>query len=234
MSEAMQTLLFPLFFLSRSVKHSIRLNAFNMLAATFVLFSLLGQSFAFPNFLRDDVSVNDQDLLLSCPGAAGSPNIRRADKCTLINTVINPDERVWSVVSDPQLNCGGGTQPITVTVGGSKTSSVSYTASATFNLNIEGIDIGGGGFSTEESTQVTTSNSTTYIVSPGRQVVQTIGVMHHSEAGNVQVNYGKRVSDHYIWFTSTRVTKLVPTDDVVFDTHETACGTDPRDMNNHS
>lgn len=95
------------------------------------------------------------------------------------------------------LSCGGGTQPITVTVGGSKTSSVSYTASASFNLNIEGIDIGGGGFSTEEGTQVQTSNSTTYIVSPGRQVVQTIGVLHHSETGNVQVNFGKRVAGHY-------------------------------------
>lgn len=42
-----------------------------------------------------------------------------------------------------------------------------------------------------------TSNSTTYIVSPGRQVVQTIGVLHHSETGNVQVNFGKRVAGHY-------------------------------------
>lgn len=46
-----------------------------MLATTFILFSVFGQILAFPKFLRDDVTVNDQDLLLSCPGAAGKWSI---------------------------------------------------------------------------------------------------------------------------------------------------------------
>ncbi|KAJ4476195.1 hypothetical protein J3R30DRAFT_3704731 [Lentinula aciculospora] len=183
--------------------------------------------------LRRDTSPSDNDLLLSCPGAAGSPNVENADKCTLVNIVNNPDTRVWSVVGDAQLNCGGGTQPITVAIGGSSTVSSSTNANVDLGIDFEGIKIGGG-LSTSTATEQTTSNTTTITVEPGRQIVQTVGVLSHSQSGNVQVNYGSRVDDHFIWFTGAVITQLTPTSDLEFDTHETACGTDPTDLNNVS
>ncbi|KAJ3928283.1 MAG: hypothetical protein NXY57DRAFT_535412 [Lentinula lateritia] len=188
--------------------------------------------FRSPNHRRD-ASPSDNDLLLSCPGAAGSPNVENADKCTLVNIVNNPDTRVYSVVGDPQLNCGGGTEPITVAIGGSSEVSSTTTANVNLGINFAGINIGGG-LSTGTTTTQTTSNTTTITIDPGRQIVQTVGVLSHSQSGNVQVNYGDRVDDHFIWFTGAVITQLTPTSDLEFDTHETACGTDPRDFNNNS
>ncbi|KAK7682067.1 hypothetical protein QCA50_015031 [Cerrena zonata] len=197
-----------------------------------ILTAFLGCVFALPEFRRDE-GPSVQDLFLSCPGAAGSPNVERADRCTLIDIKNNPDIRLWAILGDPQLNCGGGTQPVTITIGGSQTVTTGYSVDANIGINIEGIQIGGGA-SSSQSTSITTSRSTMYVVSPGRQVVQVAGILHKSQTGNVQVNYGDRVAGHYIWYTGTEVTELTPTDDVEYDTHETKCGTDPRDLNNHS
>ncbi|KAJ7209166.1 hypothetical protein GGX14DRAFT_566344 [Mycena pura] len=61
-------------------------------------------------------------------------------------------------------------------------------------------------------------------VAPGRQSVMTVSVLSHSQSGNVQVNYPDRVDGHFIWFTDAVITQVTPTNDVIFDVHETACG----------
>ncbi|KAK7691081.1 hypothetical protein QCA50_006184 [Cerrena zonata] len=203
-----------------------------MFPAVFLTLALLGQTLALPHSIRAD-SPGDKDLLLSCPGAAGSPNIRRADRCTLHDVVTNPDKRIWSNVNAPQLNCDGGTQPRTFMIGGETTHTTTITSDVNLGISFEGISIGGG-ISKSDTTTTTSSNSTTYTIPPGRQVVQTVGVLHHSQTGNIQVNYGVQVDGHYIWYTGAKVTQLTPTDDVQWDTHETKCGTDPSDLNNHS
>ncbi|KAL1940929.1 hypothetical protein VTO73DRAFT_7565 [Trametes versicolor] len=184
-------------------------------------------------FSRDD-SPADQDLLASCPGGPGSSNIAHADRCTLINIVNNPDVRLFSILGDPQLNCGGSSDDITVTLGGESTVGSETTVNADFGVDVEGISVGGGISSTTSSSQ-TVSKSISFTVKPGRQAVYVAGTNFHSQTGNVQVNYGSRQFGHFIWFTGTTITQLSPdSGDVEFDVHETACGTDPRDLNNSS
>ncbi|KAF7344113.1 hypothetical protein MVEN_01701100 [Mycena venus] len=204
-----------------------------MLTISFVVFVLLGHTFSAPAFIPRDDSPSDTDLLLSCPGAAGSPNIERADKCTLTNIVNNPDIPVVTNIGSVQANCEGGTNPITKTVGGETTTSTTTTANADVGVDFEGISIGGG-LSTESSSSTTQSNSTTITVAPGRQSVMTMSVLSHSQSGNVQVNFGDRVDGHFIWFTGAVITQVIPTNEITFDVHETACGTDPLDLNNNS
>ncbi|KAG6904441.1 hypothetical protein DXG01_009902 [Tephrocybe rancida] len=182
-------------------------------------------------------NLSDKDFLLSCPGAAGSPNVQRADKCTLVNIKNNPDKVVFRNLGSPQLNCAGGTTPTSVTLGGS--TSVSTTTSVDVNMGIsfEGISIGGGmSSSTTKSTE--TSKSITYTVPPGRQAVLTAGIKFHSQTGNIQVNYGDRVNDHYIsfeWFTGAKVTQLIPAGTPPeYQIHETKCGTDAFNLGNKS
>ncbi|KAG6913703.1 hypothetical protein DXG01_004803, partial [Tephrocybe rancida] len=167
--------------------------------------------------------LSDKDFLLSCPGAAGSPNVQRADRCTLVNIVNNPDNVVFRNIGSPELNCAGGTTPTTVTIGG--VTSVSTTTSVDVNMGIsfEGISIGGGmSSSTTQSTEI--SNSTTYTVPPGKQAIYTVGIKSHSQTGNIQVNYGDRVNGHYIWFTGAKVTQLIPSDEEPrYEVHETKC-----------
>ncbi|RDB25712.1 hypothetical protein Hypma_006376 [Hypsizygus marmoreus] len=184
-------------------------------------------------FRRD--SPGDPDLLLSCPGAAGSSKVQRADRCTLINIVNNPDQIIFKNIGNPQLNCAGGTGPTTVTIGGSTSVSSSTTVNAEFGVSFEGISVGGGIATTETTTQET-SKSIEYEVPPGRQAVYTAGFTFHSQTGNIQVNYGDRVFDHYIWYTGTTVTQLTPDNNALprFQVHESKCGTDPNDLNNNS
>ncbi|KAF7336489.1 hypothetical protein MSAN_02303600 [Mycena sanguinolenta] len=204
-----------------------------MLAVSFVLFALLGHAISAPAFIPRDDSPSDTDLFLSCPGAAGSPNIERADKCTLINIVNNPDIPVVTNLGDVQGNCEGGTSPIMLTIGGETTVSTTTTANADVGVDLDGFSIGGG-ISTESGSSTTQSKSTMVSVPPGRQSVMTMSVLSHSQSGNVQVNFGDRVDGHFIWFTGATITQVTPTDQVTFDVHETACGTDPLDLNNHS
>jgi len=204
-----------------------------MLTVSFFVFALLGHAISAPAFIPRDDSPSDTDLFLSCPGAAGSPNIEGADKCTLVNIVNNPDTPVVSNLGDVQGNCEGGTSPIMLTVGGETTVSTSTTANVDVGVDLEGLSIGGG-LSTESSSSTTQSKSTMVSIPPGRQSVMTMSVLSHSQSGNVQVNFGDRVDDHFIWFTSAVITQVTPTDQVSFDVHETACGTDPLDLNNHS
>lgn len=177
----------------------------------------------------------EKDLLLSCPGAAGSPKIQRADRCTLINIVNNPDQIIFKNIGNPQLNCAGGTGPTTVTLGGSTTVSKTTSVNANFGVSFEGISIGGG-IETSETESQETSKTIQYEVPPGRQAVYTAGYTFHSQTGNVQVNYGDRVEGHYIWFTGATVTQLTPDGNALprFQVHESKCGTDPNDLNNHS
>lgn len=76
------------------------------------------------------------------------------------------------------------------------TVSKTFTADASLGVDIEGISIGGG-ISSTSSSEVTMSNSTTFTVEPGRQVVMTMGVLQHSETGNVQVNFPDRQAGHF-------------------------------------
>ena len=94
-------------------------------------------------------------------------------------------------------SCDGGTNPVTVTIGGSTTVSTTNTIDADAGIDIAGITIGGG-FSKTKTTTTTMSNSTTFSVPPGRQVVQVVGVNHHSQTGRVQVNFGDHVDGHFI------------------------------------
>ncbi|KAJ7490739.1 hypothetical protein FB451DRAFT_1220925 [Mycena latifolia] len=204
-----------------------------MLTVSFVVFALLGHAISAPSFIpRDDVP-SDTDLFLSCPGAAGSPNIERADKCTLINIVNNPDTPVVSNLGDVQANCEGGTSPIMLTIGGETTVSTTTTANVDVGVDLEGFSIGGG-LSTESSSSTTQSKSTMVSIPPGRQSIMTMSVLSHSQSGNIQVNFGDRVDGHFIWFTAAVITQVIPTNQVTFDVHETACGTDPLDLNNNS
>ncbi|KAI0730932.1 hypothetical protein C8Q76DRAFT_716799 [Earliella scabrosa] len=171
-----------------------------------------------------------KDLLASCPGGPGSPNVRKADRCTLINIVNGPTRRIWTVLGDPQLNCGGASDDITVTLGGSETVTQSTTVNANFGISYEGISVGGGIENTQE-TSTTMSKEIEFSIPPGRQAVYVAGVAHRSQTGNVQVNYGSRQKGHFVWFTGATVTKLTPDpEDVHFDVYESECGTDPRDL----
>ncbi|KAJ7195676.1 hypothetical protein GGX14DRAFT_376858 [Mycena pura] len=194
-----------------------------MLVVSFAVFALLSHAISAPTFIPRDDSPSDTDLLLSCPGAAGSPNVERADKCTLVNIVNNPDTPV---------GCGGK-NPIMLTVGGETTTSTTTTANADVGVDFAGINIGGG-LRTDSSSSTTQSNSTMITIPPGRQSVMTVSVLSHSQSGNIQVNYGDRVDDHFIWSTGAVITQVNPTNQLTFDVHETACGTDPLDLNNHS
>ncbi|KAI0663678.1 hypothetical protein C8Q70DRAFT_1042359 [Cubamyces menziesii] len=177
---------------------------------------------------------NDTDLFNSCPGGPGSDKLERADRCTLVNVVNNPNVRTFVVLGDPQLNCGGATDPVTVQLGGQQTVSQSTTLNANIGVDIEGISIGGGASTTDE-TSTTVTKSITYTIPPGRQAVYVAGTNQLSETGNVQVNYGDRQYGHFIWFTNAEVTQLTPiTNDVEFDVHESACGTDPRDLSSYN
>ncbi|RPD60802.1 hypothetical protein L226DRAFT_459809 [Lentinus tigrinus ALCF2SS1-7] len=209
-----------------------------MFAGAFFALSLLSSTLALTTglalprggFVPRDDGPGNQDLLASCPGGPGSPNVRKADRCTLVNTVNNADVRLWSVLGDPQLNCGGSSEDITVTLGGETTVSQTTTVNADFGIDFEGLSIGGG-VSDEESTSQTESKQIQFSIPPGRQAVYVVGVAHSSVTGNVQVNYGSRVDGHFVWFTGTTITKLTPKgNDVQFDVHESACGTDPRDL----
>ncbi|KAK7007837.1 hypothetical protein R3P38DRAFT_2726101 [Favolaschia claudopus] len=203
-----------------------------MLTSAFLMLSLLGHTLSAPTLLSRD-NPSDTDLLLSCPGAAGSPNIKRADKCTLVNIVNNPDTTLQYNVGNVQGNCEGGTNPVMLTIGGQTTTSTTTTASANVGISFEGINIGGG-LSSADTKSSTQSNSTMITIAPGRQSVMTMGVLAHSQSGNVQVNFGSRVDDHFIWFTGAVITQTVPTDQITFDVHETVCGTNALDFNNHS
>ncbi|KAI0824310.1 hypothetical protein BC628DRAFT_1410957 [Trametes gibbosa] len=213
-----------------------------MFARSLFVLSVLGSSLALytplrPNngtLLAREDAPTDQDLLASCPGGPGSSNIARADRCTLHNIVNNPPTRVFTILGDPQLNCGGLTTDLTLTVGGETTVSSTTTVSADVGFEVEGLSIGGG---VEESTEKsqTISKEISITIQPGRQAVFVAGQNFNSQTGNVQVNYGSPQFQHFIWFTGATVTQLSPiADDVVFDVHESACGTDPRDLNNSS
>ncbi|KAI0668059.1 hypothetical protein C8Q78DRAFT_1081463 [Trametes maxima] len=179
-----------------------------------------------------DSAPNDSDLLSSCPGGPGASNLKRADRCTLINIVDNPNARTFEVLGDPQLNCGGATDPVTVELGGETTVGQTTSVNANVGFEVGGLSIGGGA-SEEDSTSTTVSKKITYTIPPGRQAVYVAGTAQRSQTGNVQVNYGSRQFGHFIWFTGATITRLTPiSSDVVFDVHESACGTDPRNLNN--
>lgn len=194
-------------------------------------------------FRRDDLPSNE-DLLLSCPGAAGSPNIRRADTCVLFEETNNPDVVIFKNMGSAQLNCGGSTTDTTVTLGGETSFSSSVSVDVNFGISFEGLAVGGGtaggsaggGASSADTQTQTTSNSISYAIPPGRQAVYTAGYNYKSQTGRVQLGYGKRVFGHYIWYTGVTVTKLTPDSNTParYQVHATACGTDPYDINNNS
>ncbi|KAK6969242.1 hypothetical protein R3P38DRAFT_3023846 [Favolaschia claudopus] len=210
-----------------------------MFTSGFLILSLLGRTLSAPTLLSRD-NPSDTDLLLSCPGAAGSPNIKRADKCTLVNIVNNPDTTLQYNVGNVQ---GKWNKSVMLTIGGQTTTSTTTTASANVGINFEGINIGGG-LSSGDTKSSTQSNSTMITIAPGRQSVMTMGVLAHSQSGNVQVNFGSRVDDHFIFMCpfsgspGAVITQTVPTDQITFDVHETAAdhsiGTNALDLNNHS
>ncbi|KAI0737461.1 hypothetical protein C8Q80DRAFT_1115130 [Daedaleopsis nitida] len=211
-----------------------------MLATPLIIFSLASTALSLsvphyarargPFYARED-SPPDQDLFDSCPGGPGSDKLERADKCTLINIVNNANVRKFAVLGDPQLNCGGATEDITVQLGGEQTVSQTTTVSANVGFTLpEGLSIGGG-VETSDSTSTTISKTISFAVPPGKQAVFVAGTAHQSQTGNVQVNYADRQFGHFIWFTGSTITKLTPVaNDVEFDVHQSDCGTDPRDL----
>ncbi|KAI0643541.1 hypothetical protein C8Q79DRAFT_928648 [Trametes meyenii] len=177
-----------------------------------------------------DAAPSDADLLKSCPGGPGADGLKRADKCTLINVVQNANTRDFVVLGDPQLNCGGASDEITVALGGETTISETTTVNAELGFNTGGLNIGGGA-SQQSGKSQTVSKTITYSIPPGRQAVYVAGTAQRSETGNVQVNYGSKQAGHFVWFTGSTITRLTPIpDDIVFDVHESDCGTDPRKL----
>lgn len=214
-----------------------------MLAVFLVTLSLFAQAIVGQSesqndtmiFRRDEELPSNEDLLLSCPGAAGSPNIRRADTCVLFEPVDNPDVIIFKNLGNAQLNCAGSTTDTTVTLGGETSFESSVTVNANFGISFLGISIGGGSSTTDTNSEKT-SQSISYAIPPGRQAVYTAGYNHKSQTGKVQLGFGKRVFGHYIWYTGVTVTKLTPDNSVAprYQVHATACGTDPYDINNTS
>ncbi|OSC97285.1 hypothetical protein PYCCODRAFT_1419817 [Trametes coccinea BRFM310] len=213
-----------------------------MLTAPIFVLSAIGSALAVSvptsrdigKLVTRDQDFTDTDLFNSCPGGPGSDKLERADRCTLVNIVNNPNVRKFEVLGDPQLNCGGGTDPVTVTLGGSTTITTSQTLDANIGVDVEGISIGGGA-STTDSKATTVSQQVSYSIPPGRQAVYVAGTNQQSQTGNVQVNYGDRQDGHFIWFTNAKVTILTPIpSDVEFDVHESDCGTDPRDLSSYN
>ncbi|KAI0628305.1 hypothetical protein C8Q77DRAFT_1244792 [Trametes polyzona] len=202
-----------------------------MLVAPLVVLSVLGSALAVPNLGARHDGFTDQDLLDSCPGGPGSKVFKHADRCTLREPVtVNPNVRKWAVVGDPQLNCGGGSDPITVELGGEHTVSQTVSVDANFGVNIDGLSIGGGVSSSNEDS-MTVSKKVSYMIRPNRQAVFVAGTAHQSRTSQIQVNFGSRQRGHFIWFSDARVTQLTPIpDDVEFDVYESDCGTDPRDL----
>lgn len=107
-----------------SLRRFPSITVFGMLSSAFFVLALLGHASCAPSFDVRDTTPTDTDLLLSCPGAAGtfprsqrvigecmvlihdllgSPNVRDADRCTLINIVNNPDVRPFVAIGDAQL-----------------------------------------------------------------------------------------------------------------------------------
>ncbi|KAF8180344.1 hypothetical protein K438DRAFT_1725603 [Mycena galopus ATCC 62051] len=205
----------------------------------FAVLSVFSTAIALPTGVigrgdQTDPTLGDTDLLNSCPGTAGSPNVERADKCTLINIVNNPQVQNFQNVGNPFLNCDGGTDPVTVMLGGSSTADTSTTVNANIGVNIGDVSLGGGVSSTTDNSQ-TISQSQSFDVPPGRQAILTAGVTFTSQTGNVQVNYGDRVNGHFIYFTGSTMTQLTPTNAAIaYQVHESACSTDATDLNNHS
>ncbi|KAI0824314.1 hypothetical protein BC628DRAFT_1420068 [Trametes gibbosa] len=208
-----------------------------MFARLLFVLSVLGSSLALytpATLVARDGNPSDQDLLASCPGGPGS-SLARADRCTLASLDCSIYvTRLFSILGDAQLNCGGSSDDIDVTLGGETTVSSTTTISANVGFEGGGLSIGGGIESSTENSQ-TISKQISFTVKPGRQAVFVAGTTFNSQTGNVQVNFGSRQLGHFIWITGTTVTQLSPVaNDVVFDVHETACGTDPRDLNNSS
>ncbi|OJT01646.1 hypothetical protein TRAPUB_7904 [Trametes pubescens] len=204
-----------------------------MLTAHILALSVLGSALALPKFgSRQDFS--DEDLFNSCPGGPGSSKFEKADRCTLDGPVDIPDVRHFVALGQPQLNCGGGTDPITVTLGGEKTVSTTTTVDASVGFDIDGLTIGGGA-STENSESSTMSKQVSFQIPPKRQAVFVAGQNNKAQNGRVQVNFGDRQFGHFIWFTSTNVTRLTPIDgDVEFDVHVSDCGTDATDLSSYN
>jgi hypothetical protein len=111
--------------------------------------------------------------------------------------VLRSYDHPTTAILSTQFSCEGGTSPIMLTVGGETTVSTSTTANVDVGVELEGINIGGG-LSTESSSSTTQSKSTMVSIPPGRQSVMTMSVLSHSQSGNVQVNFGDRVDDHFI------------------------------------
>ncbi|KAH9939359.1 uncharacterized protein BXZ73DRAFT_43722 [Epithele typhae] len=201
-----------------------------MIARTLVALAFMTAALAAPTVLSTRADApTDADLLGSCPGGPGSPNVENADTCKLVNIVNNANTRVFKALGNPQLNCGGGSDAVTVTLGGSTEVSQTVTASVDVGIDIEGISVGGG-VSTESGTTQTQSKDVSYSIPPGRQAVYVTGIDQTSQTGNVQVNFADRQFDHFEWTTGSTITQLTPTNNVVFDVYESACGTDPNDF----
>jgi len=204
-----------------------------------IVLSLFTNAIAVPtNVVRGDKTdptLGDVDLLNSCPGAAGSPNVENADTCTLVNTVNNSNVVNFYNIGDPFLNCDGGTGPLTVMLGGSSTVDTSTTTDANIGVDLPfGISIGGGVSTTTDDSQ-TVSQSEMFDVPPGRQAILTAGVTFLSQTGNVQVNYPDRVNGHFEYFTGTTITQLTPSGAAPeYQVHESACGTNVTDLTNSS
>ncbi|KAI0751790.1 hypothetical protein C8Q80DRAFT_1119445 [Daedaleopsis nitida] len=175
-------------------------------------------------------TISSVDLLASCPGGPGSPNVGRADRCTLTDIVTNPDKRIWTTIGQPQLNCHGGVTPVNETLGGTTEVHQKITVSVELGFDIGAVKLGAS-VSTELGTSTTQSKTIMFAVLPGKQAVYLVGLNHKSRTGRVQVNYGSRQKGHYIWYTGARVTQVTPDpNDVEFDVYVSNCGANPYDL----
>ena len=110
-----------------------------------------------------------------------------------------------TVLTHPiSYSCGGATEDVSVSLGGSSTITQSVTASADVGFDLDGLTIGGG-VETSTSKESTTSQTITFSIPPGKQAVYVAGIAHTSETGHVQVNYGSRQFGHFIVSPSSPV-----------------------------
>ncbi|EIW52226.1 uncharacterized protein TRAVEDRAFT_24508 [Trametes versicolor FP-101664 SS1] len=184
----------------------------------------------------------DQDIINSCPGAPGSPHLRRADYCTLVNRIDNPNSHTFTILGNPQLNCGDGTSSITMTVGGeavveqtttinANAQSAGSNASTAFSFP-QNISLSGG-LAEGSVLKIAVKNSTKYLLPPGKQAVLVAVTAQRSQTGNIEAAFRNPWITNMVSFypTKANMTQLTPiANSVEFDVYESACGTDPRDL----
>lgn len=147
---------------------------------------------------------------------------------TRSRSVYNFANSSCSMLTDERpSSCNGGTEDVSVTLGGSTSASetVENSITAGFSLEGEGLGINAGTTFTHSSTTTSeTSHSVTYQVPAGRQAVFVAGYAMESVTANVEMTYSTRQAGHFDWFVLNATLLRPIADNIVYNVYESACG----------